>query len=99
MSDWRDGREYREWREAVIRRDVSCIVPGCGSYDTRHAHHLYHATFFPELRFDTGKGVCMCAKCHCQFHTNYHRSYREKCTEDSFLNFLSLARYLREMNQ
>ena len=90
---WRTSKEYRQWRISVIRRDVVCQV--CGSRTKRHAHHLNHATYFPDERFDADNGICLCGDCHMNFHNNYKRSYREKCTKYDWDNFKSLIKYFR----
>lgn len=91
---WRHTREYRVWRASVIRRDTRCVI--CNSMDRRHAHHINHATYFPEERFDVENGVCLCGKCHSQFHNNFKRSTRTKCTRYDWDNFLCLVSYFKE---
>ena len=93
--DWRNTREYRVWRAKVIRRDKRCAV--CGSIKNRNAHHLNHAAYFPKERFDADNGICLCKNCHIQFHTNYKRSFRQKCTKYDFTNFISLVKYFKEI--
>ena len=94
MSDWRNSREYRVWRVRVIRRDKVCQV--CGSLQNRNAHHLNHATYFKDERFNVENGVCLCRSCHTQFHTNFKRSFRTKCTAYDFRNFVALMSYAKE---
>jgi len=53
-------------------------------------------SYFPSDRFNVDNGVCLCSKCHTQFHTNYKRSFREKCTRDDYNNFLSLVFYMKK---
>jgi len=91
---WRNTREYRVWRAQVIRRDSRCVI--CGSLQNRHAHHKNHATYFPELRFEVENGVCLCSGCHSQFHNNFKRSTRVKCTEYDFNNFVDISNYFKE---
>lgn len=91
MNNWRSGGEYRDWREQVIDRDTVCKC--CGQKDNLHAHHVKHATFWPELRFDVKNGITLCRDCHTQFHTNFKRSYRQKCDEVDLMNFFELVRY------
>jgi predicted restriction endonuclease len=93
-QNWRRSREYRIWRVKVIRRDKRCVI--CGSIKDRNAHHLNHATYFPEERFDVDNGVCLCRECHTQFHTNFKRSFREKCTKYDFENFKCLVSYFKD---
>ena len=92
MSTWRNTREYRVWRVGVIRRDKVCVV--CTESKGRHAHHKNHATYFKDMRFLVENGVCLCSKCHIQFHNNFKRSNREKCTSYDFENFLLLSSYM-----
>lgn len=89
---WRRTREYRAWRIAVIRKGGTCDV--CGSIKHRHAHHLNHASYFPEQRFDVKNGVVLCSKCHSHYHNDYHRNTRIKCTNYNYKNFKSLVNYL-----
>ena len=91
-SEWRKSREYRIWRAHVVRRDKRCVI--CGNIEGREAHHMNHATYFPEERFDDDNGVCLCKKCHMNFHCNYKNSYREKCTKTDFENFKVLFKYI-----
>ena len=51
------------------------------------------ARYFPSERFDVENGVCLCHDCHRQFHTNFKRSYRVKCTKNDFDNFCELMQY------
>jgi len=93
MKKWRSTGDYRRWRINVIRRDKQCVV--CGSKKKRHAHHINHATYFIDLRYDVNNGVCLCGKCHTQFHCNYLRSFRAKCTQYDLDNYFSLLKYLK----
>ena len=93
---WRKIRDYRIWRAKVIRKDSRCVI--CGSLKNRHAHHINHASYFPELRFEVSNGVCLCANCHINFHTNFKRSYRTKCTEYDFNNFVHLVQYIKGLD-
>lgn len=76
MADWRDSREYRAWRVAVIRRDKVCQC--CGSIKERHAHHIEHATFSPALRFVESNGVTLCNSCHSVLHNKLAGGYRKR---------------------
>jgi len=93
MRNWRNSSLYREWREAVIERDGSCAI--CGSIDDLHAHHIRHASYWPNLRFDLTNGVALCRDCHTQFHTNFKRSFRVKCDDTDFYNFKKLVEYIK----
>jgi hypothetical protein len=92
VKDWRSTRAYRIWRVIVIQRDDRCVI--CNTRKSRHAHHVNHASYFPEQRFDPTNGVCMCGECHIKYHCDFHRSTRVKCTRYDFDNFVSLAEYM-----
>jgi len=96
MAEWRKSQAYRVWAY-MVKKNKRCVV--CGTIKNRHAHQKNHADTFPEQRFDEENGVYMCAKCHRQYHCNYHRSFSEACTEYDFKNFLSLMKYARVMFQ
>lgn len=94
-KDWRKTREYRVWRASVIRRDKVCQV--CFSRRKRHAHHINSGQYFPEQRFDTENGICLCSKCHTMYHTDFNRSYRVKTDRYNFDNFLKVVNYLTRL--
>jgi 5-methylcytosine-specific restriction endonuclease McrA len=91
--DWRKTTEYRVWRVSVIRRDSTCQV--CGTIKNREAHHMNHATYYPEQRFEVTNGVTLCKRCHNEFHTNFKNSTKEKCTVLDYLNFKKLIEYIK----
>ena len=97
MSNWRTSREYREWRANVIRRDGRCVI--CGSLQGRQAHHIKDGSCHPESRFDVSNGVTLCGgsmnSCHTQFHCNFKNSFKEKCDDGDWANFISLINYIK----
>jgi len=93
-KNWRNTKDYRLWRAKVIRRDKRCKI--CGAIKNRVAHHINHASYFPDERFDVNNGVCLCKDCHTNFHTNFKRSTREKCTRYDWDNFTVLAKYFKD---
>jgi len=94
MARWRNTVKYRIWRISVIRRDKVCQV--CKSRKNRQAHHINHASYFPEQRFNINNGITLCASCHSQFHNNFKNSTREKCTSKDLNNFFDLIRYIKK---
>ena len=96
MSDWRRTREYRIWRARVVLGH-RCKI--CGSMEKRAAHHILHATYFVDQRFDVENGVCLCYECHMNFHCNFKRSYRTKCDRYDWENFLHLAAHFHGFYQ
>jgi 5-methylcytosine-specific restriction endonuclease McrA len=93
MAKWRHTTEYRQWRVSVIRRDKVCQV--CHVRKSRQAHHINHATYFIEQRFDVKNGVCLCQKCHSQFHNNFIGNTRKMCRLYDYLNFIDLIKYIK----
>lgn len=92
---WRNTREYRIWRVGVIRRDGVCQLCTRGPKEgiTRHAHHLNHATYFIDQRFDVENGITLCERCHSHFHNDYKNSTREKCTLHDYQEYKKLKEY------
>jgi len=88
-TNWRNTRDYRVWRVLVIRRDKRCVI--CNSIKNRQVHHKNSASYFTDERFIPENGVCLCRECHTDFHTNFKRSFREKCTEYDYDNFTTLV--------
>ena len=95
-KNWRNSKEYRIWRVAVIRRDNVCQC--CGSMDKRHAHHISDASNHPERRYDVENGVTLCNSrknggkaCHSAYHNDFKGGYRRKCTAKDFKRFLKLT--------
>lgn len=92
--NWRNTRDYRLWRVAVIKRDKVCMV--CSDRKARHAHHLNHATYFPDEKFLPENGITLCQKCHSHFHNDYKSSTRAKCTKHDMKEYRKLADYFME---
>ena len=95
MSNRSKDREYRLWRARCIRRDKVCAI--CGSKEKRTAHHINSWSYFPEQRYDDSNSVCLCSKCHMNFHCNFKRSYKQKCTKYDFDNFVVLKKYAKDI--
>jgi len=88
---WRNTREYRIWRALVVGRDKRCKI--CNSLQKRNAHHINHATFFPEMRFDIENGITLCSTCHSHFHNDFIGSTRKKCTRHDLNEYMRIAEY------
>jgi len=93
--DWRKTPEYRKWRIEVIRRDTRCKI--CNSLQKRDAHHINDGSSHALLRFDINNGVTLCHNCHTNFHTNFKSSYRQKCTDKDWNNFINLVQYIKSL--
>lgn len=59
--------KHGAWARAVIGRDAA-TCQHCGSQDHLHAHHIKPFAEFPELRWDIGNGLTLCAQCHWAVH-------------------------------
>jgi 5-methylcytosine-specific restriction endonuclease McrA len=94
-KNWRNSTEYHKWRNSVINRDKKCVI--CGATEHLTAHHMNHDSYFKDQRFDVNNGVTLCSKCHMNFHNNFKRSYRQKCTKYDFDNFKVLAEYFKDI--
>ena len=51
------------------------------------SHHLNDYHTHKELRTDVKNGVCLCKKCHKEFHWDYMGGTRKKCSEEDYLDF------------
>lgn len=77
----RNSKEYKEWRNAVLKRDgFKCIL--CFSTQDLVAHHLNNYIEYIELRTKLENGVCLCRPCHGKFHTAYKGNVNEKQFEE-----------------
>ena len=97
MAEWRRTRDYRQWRVAVIRRDKRCVI--CHALERREAHHIKDGSHHPESRYDIENGVTLCRPCHTALHCDFKRSFREKCTEKDWYNFLALVLYIKNVER
>lgn len=62
----RNRKEYRNWRNAVYRKD-NWTCQNCGEHcDSKNivAHHIKDWDNFPELRYDVKNGIVLCRVCH-----------------------------------
>ena len=64
----RNSGEYKEWREAVFKRDnytcQNCMRKG----GKLNAHHIKHFKDYPDLRLDIENGITLCVDCHHAVH-------------------------------
>ncbi len=92
-TNWRRSKKYRDWKYRVKKRDgYACVC--CGSGNRLEAHHLEDGSHNPDLRYTTSNGVTLCRKCHTALHCMYKKSFREKCTQDDWINYLDLYRFV-----
>lgn len=73
----RKSKKYKEWREAVFKRDFhTCQL--CGKYGgDMNADHIRPFALCPELRFVVDNGRTLCVVCHRKTDTyGYHKIYQ-----------------------
>lgn len=92
--NWRGGKvaerkafrgriEYKQWRDAVYRRDdwtcQDCgLRNGNGKAVCLHAHHIKRFSQYPELRLEISNGITLCKPCHERRHTKHGRRSRKR---------------------
>ncbi len=72
----RAKRDYnpanKKWSKDVLEAfNFTCYSCGDDRGGNLHAHHLWSYADNPELRLDLDNGVCLCNKCHTEFHNHY----------------------------
>jgi len=96
-QDWRNDPRYHHWIQICIERDKCCQI--CQSIDHLNVHHLKNGEDHPKYRFDIDNGITLCRSCHTAFHCSYKNSFREKCTEKDWYNFLELLEHYNIIKQ
>lgn len=89
---WRNTRDYRIWRVAVVRRDGVCQI--CRSRKDRQAHHLDSASYHVESRFNVDNGVTLCGNCHRSLHIDFCGGYRKKTVKKDYTKFKKITRLI-----
>ena len=92
---WRGTSSYRKWKELVIERDGRCVC--CGSLDSLHAHHIKHATYWPQLKFTITNGITLCSTCHYLFHNDVIGNTRKKCDEVQLADFFKVKSHFANL--
>ncbi len=83
----RSSKESKRWLREV-KSTERCVI--CGSSQNLAAHHLESYKENPELRFETSNGVCLCAKCHIEYHTQFLGGYHVPATIATFDKFMRM---------
>ncbi len=61
----RNRMEYKQWREAVFKRDgFKCKIANGDCVHDVHAHHILRFSEYPELRFNVKNGITLCENHH-----------------------------------
>ena len=69
----RASKRWKEWREAIFRRD-NYICQDCGVRSGNGKavflvpHHIKSFAQYPELRFEVSNGITVCEQCHKKRH-------------------------------
>jgi len=95
-SNWKNGATplnklirssmiYRQWQNAVFKRDCyTCLK--CGQkYGQLNGHHICGFSEFSELRFDMDNGITFCKKCHDGFHALFGKKHNASQQVVSYL--------------
>lgn len=72
----RERRDYipanKKWSKDVLKSfNFTCYSCGDSKGGNLNAHHLWSYSDNPELRLDLDNGICLCNKCHTEFHNQY----------------------------
>ena len=78
----KQSAEYKEWRNAVYKKDNWTCVECKEHCDkkTITAHHIKEFYAYPELRFVVSNGEVLCRKCHQRKHKPRRNNYYEQRT-------------------
>lgn len=68
---FRNSKDYRSWRNSVLKRDnYTCVI--CNERSLKmHADHIVMASENLNLRFSTDNGRTLCYKCH--YEITFHK--------------------------
>ena len=80
--------EYVLWRKSVYEKyNFTCQLCHDSTGGNLVAHHLSSWNTDKENRFNVDNGICLCDKCHKEFHTKYEFGNN---TKEQFLEFANL---------
>ena len=84
VEDARNTYAQKKWAKLIKElSDYTCEC--CGSKENLVAHHLISFKYCIQLRLHLKNGICLCSKCH----TEYHKKYNLKvCSPLTLLNFI-----------
>jgi 5-methylcytosine-specific restriction endonuclease McrA len=82
-KNFRATKFYLSWVGAVKNKDQCCKK--CGSKNHLVAHHIYNVKDNPMQALNVDNGICLCSKCHRDFHQKYGRRLTNKKQLKMFL--------------
>lgn len=63
---------FSKWRTKVFERDkYTCQQCGDNRGHNLRAHHIYSWDLHKKMRYLSDNGICLCEKCHSDFHKKY----------------------------
>ena len=73
----RHCNQYKQWREAVLKRDkYTCQY--CGKVGGKlNVHHIKPFSLYPDDRFNIDNGITLCKQCHIELHKS-EREWEKK---------------------
>ena len=81
-----------EWAKEIKRRD-NYICQLCKKYGVPlHSHHLYSFDKFVNKRYDVNNGICLCTRCHNNFHDIFGRGNNTPFQFDQFKKTFNMFR-------
>ena len=86
-ADRRISDGYKEWIYMVKEKgSFTCDCCGDSRGGNLVSHHLDSYKYFPNKRLDINNGVCLCKKCHTEFHS-WMGGNMVKCTKEDYYKF------------
>jgi 5-methylcytosine-specific restriction endonuclease McrA len=78
----------RLWSEAV-RRSWGGFCGCCGKSGTQ-AHHFFHRSGYPSVKYDVDNGMWLCFACHI---LKVHRNGQGEMARDALINHIGIRRF------
>jgi hypothetical protein len=94
---YKDGKSYERWtaRHDLEQRQWAKRVKERGNYTCQVcsqkggklvSHHLFSYSVYPDLKNEDSNGICLCVKCHNEFH-QWNGGAVKPCTSESFFEW------------
>ena len=88
-DNFRVTREYKDWRNRIIKRDVRCVL--CGFEYNLVAHHIIEVRHDPTLKLETDNGITLCEECHKKVHREDSRNFIKPLQEAILVEKLRIS--------